>query len=229
MPIKIGQGFVRCSLKSAIRDKDFKRVMRYKVLWTILIFSSGLITFLIGMKFPDYIGLLNAVILTATLIVLIWYTVETYKLRTNHEHGVEIESFPWLTGSDLVTKKVETIENFIWNETIYLPIKNTGKTPALNVNLKLNIEVEGPEILEKKEIQGVMIAPGDIFHFKLGQFNYHKPEDKAQVEAVITYKSYLGGEGKLIQKFCYCNKSWVNGPSTYYFTRSDGRSYPINQ
>lgn len=203
--------------------------MRYKVLWVILIFGSSLITFLIGMKFLGYVDLLTAVILTATLIVLIGYTVETYKLRTNHEHGAEIESFPWLTGSDLIINSKITIENFAWNETIYLPIKNIGKTPAFNVSLQLKMEVEGPVILEKKECQDITIAPGDTCHLKLGQLSYHGPADKAQIEATITYKSYLGGEGKLHQIVSYRNKSWVNGPSTYYFTLSDGGSYPNNQ
>jgi hypothetical protein len=157
-----------------------------------------------------------------------WYTFETYRLRTNYEKGAEIESFPWLIGSDLKVNINETIENFLWSDTIYLPIKNVGKTSAFNIIFQTNIDVQGPDILEKKEYQDIIIAPGDTYHFKIGQLNYHNPADKAQVDVIITYKSYLGGKVMLTQNFCYQNKSWANGPSTYRFTLSDGRTYPKN-
>ncbi len=200
--------------------------MRYKILWVILILGFSLCTFLIGSTNPNQIGLLQSVILTATLVTIFWYTFETYKLRTAHEKGAEIDSFPWLIGSDLVINKRETIENFVYDETIYLPIKNVGKTPAFDIFFQTNINVQGPDILEKKEYQDIVIAPGDTCHFKLGQLNYHNPADEAQVDVVITYKSYLDGEGKLTHNFYYRDKSWANGPSTYHFKLSDGRTFP---
>lgn len=201
--------------------------MRYKILWVILILGFSLCTFLIGSTNPNQFGLLQSVILTATLVTIFWYTVETHKLRTNYEKGAEIESYPWLTGSDLKVNKNETIENFIWHETIYLPIKNVGKTPAFDIRVQTNINAQGPDILEKKEYQDIIIAPGDTYHFKIGQLNYHNPtEDVAQIDVTLAYKSYLGGKGKLTQNFVYRNKSWANGPSTYQFTLSNGRSYP---
>lgn len=200
--------------------------MRYKALWFILILGLSLIIFSIGRIYLNHISLLQTVILTATFVVILWYTFETYRLRINYEKGAEIESFPWLVGSDLVINKRETIESFIYDETIYLPIKNVGKTPAFDIIFQTNINVQGPDILEKKEYQDIVIAPGDTCHFKLGQLNYHNPADEAQVDVVITYKSYLNGEGKLTHNFYYRNKSWANGPSTYHFKLSDGRTFP---
>ena len=203
--------------------------MKHKFLWVIFIIIAGLAIFIFGSGNPYKINLITAAILAATLVSILWYTVETHKLRTNYEKGAEIESFPWLTGSDLKVNKNETIENFIWSDTIYLPIKNVGKTPAFDTKIQTNINAQEPDILEKKEYQDIIIAPGDTYHFKLGQLNYHNPtEDVAQIDVTLTYKSYLGGKGKSTQNFVYRNKSWANGPSTYQFILSDGRTYPKN-
>ena len=110
--------------------------MKHKFLWVIFIIIAGLAIFIFGSGNPYKINLITAAILAATLVSILWYTVETHKLRTNYEKGAEIESFPWLTGSDLKVNKNETIENFIWSDTIYLPIKNVGKTPAFDISLR---------------------------------------------------------------------------------------------
>jgi len=202
--------------------------MQYKILWVILILGFSLCTFLTGSTYPNQISLLQSVILTATLVTIFWYTFETYKLRTAHEKSAEIESFPWLRGSDLVINKDETIENFLWKDTIFLPVRNIGETPAFNLTVQVAFKVQGPDILEQKEYQDIIIAPGDTCHFKIGQLSYHTPSDLAQIDVTIKYKSFLGGEGKLLQNFIYRNKSWANGPSSYHFRLSGGRTYPKN-
>lgn len=66
------------------------------------------------------ISIINIVVLALTLIAIVWYTVETFRLRKINEKQIRINIMPLIA--------VVNIGNEI-------KLKNIGKSPALNVTI----------------------------------------------------------------------------------------------
>lgn len=115
-------------------------------------------------------------------------------------------------------------------ETIYLPVKNVGTTPAYALHMKVLWEVTGqnPARQEREAVSGLSLAPGDTCHAKLCDIQFEDPEDRATIDVEIDYKSFMGGGGRLKLNFYSHEKGWANGPtSPYEFWLSDGRQFPV--
>ena len=114
-------------------------------------------------------------------------------------------------------------------ESIYLPVKNTGTTPAYALQIKVQWEMKGQHLSKMREaVAGLSLAPGETCHARLFDLDFENPGDRATIDVEIEYRSFMGGGGRLKMNFYSHEKGWANGPtSPYVFWLSDGRRFPI--
>lgn len=169
----------------------------------LLVIGLGLATFLIGANFrSDQVNLLSTAALLSTLAAVIWYTIETRGLRLQQQFDSEIRNHPWLTGSNLKVDWDKNQGGLLGRYTIYLPISNVGTTPAndLHVNVKWYVRGKEPHSGENS-ITGLILTPTDTGHLKLCEIDFEAPGDQVTIDAEITYRSFMGGGGRLKMNF----------------------------
>lgn len=182
----------------------------------------------------EYVSLLSLVVIAITAGAIIWYSLETRKLRIategtrkeaegtreEAERAREIEFHPWLNGSNLVLDKDPGLNILIW-----LPIKNRGKTPALKVVFQSEFMVNGQRP-EPMSYRNVCIAPGDTLHCRIGQFNTSDHGKTARISVVVKYSTHMGGSGEMKHGFLYGGGNWWNADGDYRVLLSTGEEYP---
>jgi hypothetical protein len=119
--------------------------MRITKFWPlVLVIASGAGFPLAGIWVkPDTLNVLNGGMLVATLVTIIWYTIETRALRLQQEFDSEIQNHPWLRGSDLSVKWDKDANVFGGRDILYLPITNVGATPAYDLSAKVHGRSQG--------------------------------------------------------------------------------------
>ena len=206
--------------------------------WSGILCGAGIVciavvTYVLVSKSPNDATALSTAVLAATLGAILWYTFETRALRLQEQRDGELRNHPWLKGSDLVVNRDDStarIMGMVACETIYLPVKNVGTTPAYALHMKVQWEMKGqnPAKQEREAVSGLSLAPGDTCHAKLCDLEFIDPGDRATINVGVDYESFLGGGGRLKLNFYSHEKGWANGPtSPYEFWLSDGRQFPV--
>jgi hypothetical protein len=185
--------------------------------------GSGIIVFVVDIFLSQgAAGALATGIFAATLFAILWYTIETRKLRLEQALGNEIQHHPWLKASDLSVSYNDEGDSFMGRETVCLPITNVGATPAHDLRISVQWQVESEfEILgpngSPKEIGDIDLAPRDTYHARLCEIDIEEPSARATIDVQISYRSYIGGGGQLAMSFCrQGGGGWVNQKMSPY-------------
>jgi hypothetical protein len=140
----------------------------------------------------------------ATLLVLIWYTVETYRLRKAAQAQVESGMMPMVV-FQFCRVKQETHNGFQWENRPV--VRNLGAGPAFNVSIRpvpvgdKAAEFEFPRMLAPAEEQFVAICGlRDKEAFDGGRVRTTRPfltalqscKDRTSTRGCITYTSAIG-------------------------------------
>lgn len=174
------------------------------------------------------VDVLTLIVLAITAGVIIWYSLETRKLRIATEKAREesssareIELHPWLVGTDLVIDLPHYSTPSIW-----LPVRNAGKMPALNVIFNSEFHFSN-QPTHTNSLQIGSIAPGDVVHFRIIALGNTPKEDLGEsISVTITYSTHLKGAGIIKQEFEKIGESWMNkGGGGYTFTLSTGETF----
>lgn len=204
-----------------------------RTLWGAGIVCLAIVTYVLVSKSPNDATALSTAVLAATLGAILWYTLETRALRLQQQGDSELRNHPWLRGSDLVVNRDDStarIMGMVACETIYLPVKNVGTTPAyaLDINVRWEMRGQNPSRQERQAVSGLSLAPGDTCHAKLCDLEFIDPGDRATIDVEIEYKSLMGGGGRLKLNFYSHEKGWANDPTSPYESwLSDGRQFPV--
>jgi len=194
----------------------------------LLVIGAGVITFIINQRLETLtVTSLSNAALVSTLTAVVWYTLETRRLRLQQDFDSEIRNHPWLKGSDLKLER-EVEGGLAGSETLFLPITNVGTTPAHNLSIYVAWKIEGENFSAgDKKIEEINIASGDTLHARLCNLEFDSPHDHASITVEIAYKSFTGGRGLLRSHFYSHEKGWSNRPtSSYEFWLADGSHFP---
>jgi hypothetical protein len=120
-----------------------------------------------------------------------------------------------LVGSDLKIDPPHSPAPSIW-----LPVKNVGKTPALNLSFDSKIYFYEETVPSMSHKLG-FIAPTDVANFRIAILSNTRMEDFGErISVTISYSTHVGGSGLIKQKFEKIGESWINKESDYSFTLS---------
>lgn len=201
-------------------------------LWIAGTVAAFVVT-LLAQKRPD----LQAPAVAATGVILLWYTVETRGLRLEQVRSRkqqdaenELRSHPWLRATGLKPDwKANEGPGLLGRWVVYLPITNVGASPAFDVRTRVEWKTTS-DVPQSGEatFREVALAPGDSANLRLCEVDLYTPQDRASVGVEITYRNHVGGGGRLRLSFLQdeAGKGWENGPMSYEFRLSDGRTYP---
>jgi len=198
-------------------------------IWPVgLVIGFGLASFLIGLKLSSQsASLLSTAMLAATLVAAAWYSLETRVLRLQQQRDSEVRNHPWLKGSDLKVTWDKEHGGLAGRDIVYLPVINVGTTPAQDVQITIRWRVEGNEPSSgEREIGGMVLMPGDTLNSKLCEIDWNFPDDRANIDVNITYRSFAGGGSRLKMNFYSHESGWANGSMSYEIWLSDGRRFP---
>ena len=197
----------------------------------ILIIGFGVTTLIFGLLVPkNTFDLLTTAALVSTLCAVIWYTIETRKLRVQQEFDSEIRNHPWLKGSNLKVEWMKDEGGLVGRDIIHFLITNVGTTPAYDLCVTVRRQLKGAlSSTGESKFDQLVLAPSDTGHLKLCEIGYDDPADKAALEVKVSYKSFMEGGGRLqLTFFKELGKGWANGPmSPYDFWLADGRKFPL--
>lgn len=163
------------------------------------------------------------IINTGALLAVAWYTLETSRsrqiqesMRDHQREAEERENHPWLAAATLVAtwKNVDPFGEW----SLALPIKNCGKTPALDLRVRVRWLVTGRDHDEETRLldQGIptveqtrlllsggtkrevgALVPGDTCHVVLDPIKIPDREALTEIGATILYRTVSGGTGEL--------------------------------
>lgn len=173
------------------------------------------------------VDVLTLLALSLTAGIVGWYSWETRQLRIatarmreEAARATEIECHPWLVGSDLKVDLPDAPVPSLW-----LPVKNVGKTPALNVLFVSEFFFRDERIRTTSHQIG-FVAPNDVANFRIAVLsNTPKEPFGERVAVTITYATHLKGAGSIVQNFEKIGGGWVNREAEYTFTLSTGQTY----
>src|SRR5262245_3245038 len=131
----VGRGWTE---DSGARDAQvrYREGMKWRVgepaWWGVGIVLAGILAFAVAGE-----GRVNASLVAATLVVLLWYTVETRRLRMAQEHEIaqgrlvaELREHPWLEASTLRPEiRTPQREGAPHELVLYLPVTNKVRGP----------------------------------------------------------------------------------------------------
>lgn len=170
------------------------------------------------------VDILTLFVLAVTAGTIVWYTVETRRLRlatekTREEEArvVEIELHPWLVGSDLTTRASPGMR-----PAIFLPMKNVGKAPAFNLELYGQYYVRDMAHGEVSQKLG-FLAPGDVADLLIMAHSDIPEEGRGgRIVVTVTYTAHPKGSGVIKQEFAYESWGWSTKDASYTVTLSTG-------
>lgn len=209
---------------AAIYAKAFGRPMRARSWIFIALAIGGVFGLIAG---------LNAGLLAATFVAILWYSWETRKLLDSQLHSGELVRHPWLSATALrVEKGTPEFQEFARCH-LQLPIDNHGQTPAYITEIEatgqLSAESEGCRFTPRERpVRNQVIVPGDSLDLRLGTLSTIRPPFRYTVitEARIAYDTADGGSGVLTVGFRYADDGeWTNLDTTYSFTLSSGSKF----
>lgn len=147
---------------------------------------------------------INAGLLAATFIAILWYSWETRRLLDSQQESAEIMRHPWLSSTTLNVEEVtpRPSEAPYGRLVFRLRIDNQGQTPAYVRQITVTGEpVPGTERYSfaprEKPIRNQVIAPRDFLDLLLRNVSFMDPRLDYVVEtsATIEYSTADGGTG----------------------------------
>ncbi len=172
---------------------------------------------------------INAGLLAATFVAILWYSWETRKLLDSQSHSAEIARHPWLSATALKIVQVNASDGEFPRFELRLSIDNHGQTPAyireIAVSGQLFVDSTGCRFAPRERpVRNQVIAPADFLDLHLGTLSLLIPPFRYTVEsrAEIAYATGDGGRGVLTVGFRYADGEWINLDTTYRFTLSNG-------
>lgn len=167
---------------------------------------------------------LNAGLLAATLVAIVWYSLRTHRLVDLQRDVAAVGNHPWLSAMYLTPRDLLQDEKapFGRHEAI-LPITNTGRTPARLRRVTVSTEEEQEQASDCMLVPGGdndprVLVPGDRVDVKVLEIIYGGPPPTVYLDIVIEYDSIDGGSGRLTLRFRFANGRWKNRDSRYDFT-----------
>lgn len=178
---------------------------------------------------------INAGLLAATFVAILWYSWETRRLLDSQQEAAEIMRHPWLSATTLNAVEVTPPPDEAPYERLVfrLRIDNQGQTPAYVRQISVTGQpTPGPGgysfVPREKPIRNQVIAPRDFLDLHLGNVSFTGPRHDYLVEtsATIEYGTADGGTGTLTVGFRYADGGWINLDTTYKFALSGGAEFP---
>jgi hypothetical protein len=167
---------------------------------------------------------LNAGLLAATLVAILWYSLRTHRLVDLQRDVAAVGNHPWLSAMYLTPRELPPDEKAPFgSHEAMLPIVNTGRTPARLRRVTVTVEVEKGSDPDADLIPGGddnprVLVPGDRVDVKVLEIIYGGPPPTVYLDIVIEYDSIDDGSGRLTLQFRFANGRWKNRASRYDFT-----------
>lgn len=198
-------------------------LIRARTTWPILlIVFFGAVTYCVDRS-------IQTALLSATLIALIWYTLETRAQRLHQIERMEVEHHPWLSVETIGSKQQQVTDTLTTSENFELVIQNSGHTPAHDVTVNGYWRVEADHGAEQPngtfEHNIGVVAPNRKVPFN---FTIHwELVKRIAIHVEVSYKSCEGGGGHLKYDYDFLNP----GPplmknDTLEWRLSDGTRFP---
>lgn len=175
-----------------------------------------------------YVGFLGA-----TFIAVLWYALLTHRMGVVQRQGAEVANHPWLLAISLRPDDVAADDGARFGRHVaFLPITNTGRTPALLRGILVGVRVEREssdcEILGGGDSDQRVLVPGDRVDVKLIDIKWLNaaPNPTVYLEVDINYATLDGGSGHLTSSFRYAERVWKPRPSGYEYTLASGGTFP---
>lgn len=183
----------------------------------------------IGLRWTSLAGPINTAVTTATFVAVFWYAIETRRLVAGQERTAEIDRHPWLEATNLKPEEIPPTEGF-GGYHIWLPIKNVGQTPAVDLEIDAMTTVSDPTLdraVEARERRvGQTLVPSDVLHQEIARALLEGPHTTIEVQVRITYRTIDAGRGRLAVGFRYtAQQGWRNLPTRYETWLRDGTHF----
>ena len=165
-------------------------VIAVMCIWfSLIVLNTSVIELLNGKaKLSDVLGYLNYFIILLTFFALVWYSLETYKLRKLQKRQIDLSLTPILT----LSSKYSTDE-------VIDCVKNIGKGVANNVEIEKF--VDSVSVVYEFDIESKVLAPNEsacIYVDKRTTFvnflNFH--DEKINIQ--INFENIEGNKFKTI-------------------------------
>jgi hypothetical protein len=177
---------------------------------------------------------LNAGLLAATFLAILWYSLETRRLVDGQRETNEIARHPWLAATSLKPDEIQpTVTAPLGGLRLWLPSENHGTTPAYISNTtvegELSDDSRGARFdPRERPVDTQVIVPGDFLSLRLGSLIFTESTRRGSLNAKarIEYQTADGGSGELSVGFIYRDGDWTNLDTTYRFTLRSGGAFP---
>lgn len=170
-------------------------------------------------------------LLGATLLAVLWYSLETRRLVRIQREVAEIQDHPWLKVRAWPHRRPlpRTVETPFGGTIAYLPILNVGRTPALFRSLTVEWErMEGStefEVILGTDLNPRVLAPGQDFVNRTIEIRYGAPTPpRLLVNVSIAYRTVHGASGRVMLRFRFADGTWKSRDTDYERILSSGQS-----
>jgi hypothetical protein len=202
-------------------------------IWIVSIVVGALILGAISLARTQLAGAINAAVVMATFLAVLWYAIETRELVEGQERATELDRHPWLEATNLRPERIAPPSEGrpLGGFQIWLPITNVGHTPAIDLEVDALTTVSNVDIgqtIEAREKRfGQTLVPRDVLHQEISRVFLEGPRTTIRVDVRIVYRTIDGGRADLTVGFTYtAEKGWRNLPTQYQFWLADGSHFP---
>jgi hypothetical protein len=172
-------------------------------------------------------------VLGATLLAVLWYSLETRRLVRAQRDAAEITDHPWLhvAGWPVERPLIEGSMGIFRGVEVHLPIQNVGHTPALLRDISVSYEkLAGSrdcEVIRGGDANARVLAPGQQFVTKVAEVRFGEAAPPTlYLDVSISYGTIHGGTGRLVLRFRYADRAWKSRDTDYACTLSSRVTLP---
>ena len=172
-------------------------------------------------------------VLGATLLAVLWYSLETRRLVRTQRDAAEITDHPWLHVAGWPAEHPLDADAAIpfGGVEARLPIQNVGRTPALlrDISVRYDHQPDSKDcqVMRGSDANPRVLAPGQQFVTKVVEIRFGEPEPPTlYVEVSIRYQTIHGGTGRVVLRFRYADRIWKSRDTDYDCTLSSGLTLP---
>ncbi len=172
-------------------------------------------------------------VLGATLLAVLWYSLETRRLVRTQRDAAEITDHPWLHVAGWPAEHPLDADAAIpfGGVEARLPIQNVGRTPALLRDISVwydhQPDSKDCQVMHGGDANPRVLAPGQQFVTKVVEIRFGEPEPPTlYVEVSIRYQTIHGGTGRVVLRFRYADRIWKSRDTDYDCTLSSGLTLP---
>jgi hypothetical protein len=169
---------------------------------------------------------LNAGLLAATLVAVVWYSLETHRLLGVQRDAAEISEHPWLEVSPWPDEEI------IRRQTLAasLRVKNVGHAPALIRRVGVTEPKESERgnwtVGAKGDDSPRALAPGQSYVVTIVELGTADGAAAVCLDVSFDYGTVHGGRGWLLLRFRYKDRQWKSRETRYEIELSSGRRLP---